>query len=162
MSRREKPSHIPLFPDSYLADTTHLTTEQHGAYFLLLMAAWRSNDCSLPHDEERLAKLAGLSVAKWRKVGPAVLEMWTCEGGRCWQKRLRHEWSYVREKRTKARAAIDSRWEREKGYGRSTDVIHQGGGEGVGTNHPYQEEGLVGNSHTREAGPFTVIRGGGQ
>src|SRR3546814_6166025 len=47
----QKPSHIPLFPDAYHRDTTHLTTEEHGAYLLLLMAAWGTEDCSLPNDE---------------------------------------------------------------------------------------------------------------
>ncbi len=164
MTRRDKPSYIPLFPDSYLADTTHLSTEQHGAYILLLMAAWRSADCALVHDEKRLADLAQVTVAKWRKIGPTIMEMWTCEGGRCWQKRLRHEWLYVNQTRAKRRDAANARWGANADANAFQMQCTIGGGVGVGSNTSLiQEEGSEGSlSHAREAGPFTVIRGGGK
>lgn len=145
-----KPSHIPIFPDAYHRDTTHLTTEEHGAYFLLLMAAWGSEDCTLPNDEKRLAALAKMPVARWRKIAANVLEFWGYDKGRLFQKRLQKEWAYVRQKRVKAKAAIHARWEREKGNAGNTDVysdvIHLGGGGGVGVGDtiPSQELGYRG------------------
>ena len=134
-----KPSHIPLFPDAYLRDTTHLTTEEHGAYFLPLMAAWGNADCSLPNDEKRLAALCKMPVARWRKISPTVLEFWTIDKGRLTQKRLLKEWSYVEQKRGKARAAASTRWAPENGCGRNAnayaDGMHLGGGGGVGDNY---------------------------
>lgn len=153
---RDKPSHIPLFVDSYLADTTHLTTEQHGAYLLLLMAAWRTSDCTLPHDENRLASIAGVSVARWRKISPAILEMWTCERGRCSQKRLMHEWRYVRSKSEKRKAAADARWS-SKGDANALQVECTKGGGGGGGVIPSQEDNF-GRVDTREG--FRVIGGG--
>lgn len=154
-----KPSHIPLFPDAYLRDTTHLTTEEHGAYFLLLMAAWGTEDCSLSNDEKRLAALSKMPVAKWRKIAPTVLEFWTIDKGRISQKRLKKEWAYVEQKKTKAKASIEQRWSREKGYGRNTnvgtDVIHLGGGggEGEGVTLPSTE------FSTERVAPFRVKGG---
>lgn len=162
MKRSAKPTHIPLFPDSYHKDTTHLTTEEHGAYLLLLMAAWGQDDCSLPHDERRLAALAKLQVAQWRKIAPTILEFWTIENGRIYQRRLRHEWQYVQSKRTKRKAAADARWSSERNanaYANEHQVeCTKGGGGGGGVSSlPYQEEEDT-NGEGREA--FRVIGGG--
>lgn len=157
----KKPSHIPLFPDSYHRDTTHLTTEEHGAYFLLLMAAWGSDDCTLPNDERRLAALAKMPAPKWRKIAPTVLEFWTIEKGRIYQKRLLKEWHWVREKREKARAAVAQRKDRTA-YERNTDVVtndlHLGGGGGGGALS--KERPLGGSATLEDDGPFRVVTGG--
>lgn len=68
---------IPLFGDAYLADTFHLTLEEHGAYLKLLMIAWRMEGCALPNDDTRLAQMLGVSKAKWAKLKPVVLAFWT-------------------------------------------------------------------------------------
>src|SRR3546814_11524911 len=108
----QKPSHIPLFPDAYHRDTTHLTTEEHGAYLLLLMAAWGTEACSLPNDERRLAALSKTTVQRWRKLAPTVFEYWTIERGRIWQKRLMKECLYVREKSKQAHETVYMRSDR--------------------------------------------------
>jgi len=86
---------MPLWTDAYLADTRHLSTQEHGAYLLLLMVAWRRPDCNLPDDDKLLARFAGLGPRQWKNVKDAVMEFWTLEDG-CWtQKRLLKERSFV-------------------------------------------------------------------
>ena len=57
----------PFVPDAYLADTRHLSTEQHGAYLLLMMALWR-NGGNLPNDPRKLARIAGITPKRWPLV----------------------------------------------------------------------------------------------
>lgn len=91
---------MPVFPDAYLADTTHLTTEEHGAYLLLLMAMWRRNGV-VPNDDKDLARIVGLDISRWRKTKRRLLSLLTVEGEYLTQKRLLKEWQYVQEKRNK-------------------------------------------------------------
>lgn len=54
---------MPLWIDDYLSDTTHLNAAEHGAYLLLIMQYWR--DGGLPDNEEKLRKIARMSVRQW-------------------------------------------------------------------------------------------------
>ena len=73
--------YMNLYVADYLGDTRHLTTEQHGAYLLLLMTMWRS-DGVLSDDPAKLARITGLTVARWKRIGDDVLAFFTaCEGG---------------------------------------------------------------------------------
>lgn len=152
-----KPSHIPLFPDAYHRDTTHLTTEEHGAYLLLLMAAWGTDDCTLPNDERRLAALAQMPVPKWRKIAPTVLEFWTIDKGRISQKRLLKEWQYVRQTKAKRADAARAKWNKSsdanalhmdmQNRADASAPIGGGGGVGVIDSYPtYPREGFVGDN----------------
>lgn len=91
---------MQLYVADYLGDTRHLTTEQHGAYLLLLMTMWRS-DGVLSSDPSKLARIAGLTVAKWKRISDDILAFFTpCEGGLT-QGRLAAELTIADEKSEK-------------------------------------------------------------
>lgn len=132
---RTKPSYIPLFPDAYLRDNFRLSLDQHGLFLVLMMEAWNSPDCSLPNDDRLLAEIAQIPLTKFKKIAPSVLQQWTRDGNRIYQKRLRKEWEYVKHKRQLAREAVAIR-EAKRGNVRSSPDAspdeHLGGGGGVG------------------------------
>lgn len=82
---------LPLFTDAYIADTQHLTNEEHGVYLRLLMFAWRSPDCALPEDDRRLAIMVGVTAKKWASLKVAVMAFWTLTDAGWQQSRLVHE-----------------------------------------------------------------------
>jgi uncharacterized protein YdaU (DUF1376 family) len=102
---------IPFFGDAYLADTRHLSLEEHGAYLQLIMIAWRIEGCCLPDDDARLARMLGTTAAKWRKLKPTVMAFWTLENGAWKQARLTKERNYVESRRQAQRDKAASKWE---------------------------------------------------
>jgi uncharacterized protein YdaU (DUF1376 family) len=91
---------MQLYVADYIGDTLHLTTEQHGAYLLLLMAMWRAGG-SLPNEEHKLARIVGLSPARWRRVSGDVLAFFDEINGQITQKRLAAEIEKAKEKSAK-------------------------------------------------------------
>lgn len=67
---------MPLFIGDYLADTSHLSTERHGAYLLLIMTCWKRGG-TLPADDAQLADAARLPAAAWRKHRDVVMAFFT-------------------------------------------------------------------------------------
>ena len=96
---------LPLATDAYIADTQHLTNEEHGVYLRLLMFAWRSPGCSLPDDDKRLAIMVGVTPKKWSRLKPTVMAFFTLQDGVYVQKRLTRERDFVEQKREQNRAA---------------------------------------------------------
>ncbi|OYU50887.1 MAG: hypothetical protein CFE27_14800 [Alphaproteobacteria bacterium PA1] len=88
---------MPMYWDSYIADTTHLVTEEHGAYLLLLAAMWR-RDGSVPDDDKDIARIVGLSLSKWLKVRARLGTMLQTDGKRLTQKKLQEIWKSTQER----------------------------------------------------------------
>lgn len=95
---------LPFFTDAYLADTRHLTTEEHGAYLLLLMCAWRTRGCLLRDDDRQLARIAGMSPTRWRRIRPVMVDFFAVEGGHWRQKKLLTVYETVAKKVERSRA----------------------------------------------------------
>jgi len=96
---------MPMYWDAYLADTTHLTTEEHGAYLLLLAAMWRRNG-SVPDDDRDNARILGLTLGKWRKIKARLTETvsgFVIENDAISQEKLQKTWKNTQEKISKNR-----------------------------------------------------------
>lgn len=108
--------YLPLWTDAYLADTTHLRTEEHGAYLLLLFSAWRTADCSLPDDDDVLSRVAGLSLSKWQTMKSTIMAFWRLNKKRKrWeQKRLKNERKNSAKKSALGRRSAVSGWNKRK------------------------------------------------
>lgn len=91
---------MPLYVGDYLSATTRLTTEQHGAYFLLLLDYWKSGPP--PDDDAVLAQIARMSPGAWRKARMALIGFFSIEDGKLIQKRVERE-------RIRAAAKIEER-----------------------------------------------------
>jgi uncharacterized protein YdaU (DUF1376 family) len=97
---------MPVFTDALIGDTTHLSTEQFGAYVLILLATWRNNGRALPDDDERMAHVCRAGVKRWRsKLRPAVSEFFDISDGSWRQHRLEKEWERVTNLIAKRRAS---------------------------------------------------------
>ena len=96
--------YMPLYVADYLADAAHLTTEEHGAYLLLIMTYWQRGK-ALPYDPERLARIARLPNERWTDVERTLNDFFTVDGGHWHHKRIDAELAKVRDKSDKAKRA---------------------------------------------------------
>jgi uncharacterized protein YdaU (DUF1376 family) len=103
---------MPLYIGDYLADTARLTTEQHGAYLLLLMDYWRSG--RLPNNDQVLAQICKLNPDAWSNAKAMLMPFFSIEDG-CWiHKRVEQEMAEAKINQTKkherAVKAAEARW----------------------------------------------------
>ena len=109
---------MPLFIGDYLSDTTRLTTEQHGAYLLLIMDYWMNGP--LPNDDRTLAQICRMSFDAWSNSSSILRAFFEAKHKRLHHKRIDFEKEaaiVAASKRTdKAHAAALARWAREKGH----------------------------------------------
>ena len=107
---------MPLFVGDYLGDTTRLTTEQHGAYLLLLMDYWRNG--APPNDDAVLSQITRLELETWKKHRRALERFFRVEGEEWFHKRVEQEIASAKERQEKAsgkgKRAADARWSRAR------------------------------------------------
>lgn len=94
---------MPLYIGDYLADTGHLTAQEHGAYLLLLMHHWKNGP--LPSSEKELQLISKIIAPQWCKIWPRLKRFFdeTPEG--FVQKRLMKEKKHQLEISAKRAAA---------------------------------------------------------
>lgn len=83
MSDHETFPSFNMFPRDWVTGTVTLTAEQKGWYIDLLCFSWdQSPPCTLPNDENLLARIAGATLHRWRKHGGPVREKFDVIDGR--------------------------------------------------------------------------------
>lgn len=128
---------MPLYIGDYLADTTHLSAAEHGAYLLLIMTYWQTGG-PLPDDDAKLARIARMDPKEWKAARPTLAEFFDLAAGRWTHARIEAELANTSEVRAKksaaGRASAEARKRQQKGNTCST---------GVGTEAPTegQQEG---------------------
>ncbi|EBA9224586.1 DUF1376 domain-containing protein, partial [Salmonella enterica] len=107
--------YMQLYIADYLADTMHLSTEEHGAYLLLMFNYWQTGR-AIP--KNRLAKIARVSSERWGAVEESLKEFFTDNGTEWVHKRIEDDLAAVREtlaKRSAAgKASVQSRRSRKE------------------------------------------------
>lgn len=103
---------MPFYVGDYLGDTQRLTTEQHGAYLLLILDYWRNGPA--PDDDAVLQQICKLAPASWKRHRAALARLFQVEAGEWRHKRIDRELGRASEnvdRRTKgARDGADAKW----------------------------------------------------
>ena len=89
---------MQLYVSDFVGDTLSLSTEQIGAYLLLLIALW-NGDGTLPADDAKLARITRLSLKKWRSAAAELMPFFDVDQGRITHSRLTKELQKVERQR---------------------------------------------------------------
>lgn len=144
MSKDTRPDvWFPLVVGDYLKDTSRLTTEQHGAYLLMLMDYWVKGPP--PDDDAALASITRMTIARWRQTRPRLLGYFSIVDGMWRQKRADEELERWTEKKAKytERAAAGGRAKAAKSTASSTPKALLAG---CSASASVEVEGLTGHS----------------
>lgn len=104
---------MPLFIGDYHRDTGRLTTLEHGAYLLLIMAYWAEGS-PLPDDDADLAAITKADHATWRRLRPRIARFFQIGEGLWRHGRIDAELGKAQRRMTKAQAAAEARWRNRK------------------------------------------------
>jgi uncharacterized protein YdaU (DUF1376 family) len=137
---------FPLVVGDYLKDTSRLTTEQHGAYLLLLMDYWVKGPP--PDSDVALSSITGLELRRWRLTRPTLIAYFRVVEGVWRHKRVDEEidrWT-ERKRRFTERA-------RSGGHAKAASSTSQAGKtppknllKGCTASAPTEVDGLAGQS----------------
>lgn len=94
------PTWMPFYVGDYARATLNLTTQEHGAYLLLILHYWDNG--GIPDDDEELAVITRLTMPEWQKARQRLSRLFL-EGWK--HKRIDEELAKAAEKYAKRAAA---------------------------------------------------------
>tara|TARA_R110002072_G_scaffold30569_3_gene95431 strand:- start:1589 stop:2353 length:765 start_codon:yes stop_codon:yes gene_type:complete len=107
---------MPLYIGDYLAGTSRLTTELHGAYMLLIMDYWMNGP--LPNNDAMLASITRMSPDAWSNARACLEHFFSIDEASWKHKRIEQELASAYEKKRvakeRAEAAAKARWEKQR------------------------------------------------
>lgn len=128
--------YMQLYIADYLADTMHLSTEEHGAYLLLMFNYWQTGR-AIP--KSRLPKIARLSNDRWISVESSLKEFFSDDGSEWKHDRIERDLEGVRtsleQKSAAGRASAMARKARK-----GTDGERQTNDRSTGVPSPLERE----------------------
>lgn len=127
--------YMQLYIADYLADTMHLSTEEHGAYLLLMFNYWQTGR---PIPKNRLAKIARLSNDRWIAVESSLKEFFNDNGTEWSQERIERDLEAVKTSISQKSAAGKASAEARKAK-KSTKDQRNGSGCSTGVNPPLEQ-----------------------
>jgi len=112
---------MPLYIGDYLSATTRLTTEQHGAYLLLMLDYWKNGP--LPDNDAILAQITRLNPDAWANARGILQAFFRHEGGQWVHGRIEKELQAAKDRQDKAsekgKLGANARWH---GSGNATGI----------------------------------------
>jgi uncharacterized protein YdaU (DUF1376 family) len=115
---------MPLYVADYLADTSRLTTLQHGAYMLLIMDYWRNG--SLPDDDAILAQITRMQPDAWSIARVSISKFFSIEKGQWVHGRIESEIAKAgvnsQKAHDRAAKAAAARWDKENALSNATSI----------------------------------------
>lgn len=131
---------MPLYVADYLKDTQHLSAQENGAYFFLIMHAWTRGG-PLPKEDARLARIARLTTKEWKAARGVILEFFVAASDGYRHKRVDLELARADKKIEQRRAAGEAsaaaraaQRERQRGGQREDNARSTGVGTGEAAN----------------------------
>ncbi|WP_350326558.1 DUF1376 domain-containing protein [Pectobacterium aroidearum] len=129
--------YMQLYIADYLADTMHLSTEEHGAYLLLMFNYWQTGK---PIPKNRLAKIARMGNDRWISVESSLKEFFNDNGVEWVHERIDRDLDAVRmsleQKSAAGRASAEAR-KHKKG----TERQRAGNARSTVVNNPLEQDG---------------------
>ena len=120
---------IPLYIGDYLKDTTFLTTEQHGAYLLMLFACWAHG--AIPNSEKVICRTTGLSPESWQESKDVLLAYFKIKDGKIHHSRIDKELELAKARKDRfnalSKAGVEARKQNNTVNRTVYSKVHRGG-----------------------------------